>query len=52
MPEKAERALKAAAQRKFPGDKERQQRYVYGARVMQQARERGAPTARPKRRGK
>lgn len=30
MPEKMERALRKEAQKKFPKDKERQDRYVYG----------------------
>ena len=30
MPEKAERALRTQARKKFPGNKERQDRYVYG----------------------
>lgn len=30
MPKKVERALKKEAKRKFPGDKERQDAYVYG----------------------
>lgn len=31
MPAKAERELRAEARKKFPGDKKRQDRYVYGA---------------------
>ncbi len=31
MPKAMEEALKKAAKKKFPGDKERQDRYVYGA---------------------
>jgi len=30
MPKALERKLKAEAQKKFPGDKERQDKYVYG----------------------
>ena len=30
MPKKMERKLKARARKKFPGSKERQDRYVYG----------------------
>jgi hypothetical protein len=30
MPAKAERALRAEAEKKWPGDKKRQDRYVYG----------------------
>lgn len=30
MPEKMERQLKATASKKFPGNKKRQARYVYG----------------------
>lgn len=30
MPKKLERELKAEARKKFPGNKERQDRYVYG----------------------
>ena len=30
MPKKMERELKAEAKKKFPGDKERQDKYVYG----------------------
>jgi hypothetical protein len=30
MPEKMHRALKKTAKKKFPKDKERQDRYVYG----------------------
>ena len=30
MPKAAERAMKAEAKRKFPGNKERQDAYVYG----------------------
>ena len=30
MPKKLERELKAEAKKKFPGDKERQDKYVYG----------------------
>lgn len=30
MPVKLERALKAEAKKKFPKDKERQNRYIYG----------------------
>jgi hypothetical protein len=30
MPKKMEKELKAEARKKFPGDKERQDRYVYG----------------------
>ena len=30
MPKKLERALKAKASKKFPGDEERQDAYVYG----------------------
>ena len=35
MPKAAEKALKKEAARKFPGDKARQDRYVYGSDVMQ-----------------
>ena len=38
MPVKAERKLKAKAKKKFPGNKERQDRYVYGSDVMQKHR--------------
>ena len=31
MPEELERKLRAEAEQKFPGDRERQDRYVYGA---------------------
>lgn len=31
MPEELEKKLRAAAEKKFPGDSERQDRYVYGA---------------------
>jgi len=31
MPKKAEEALRREARKKFPGDKERQDKYVYGA---------------------
>lgn len=31
MPKKAERKLKATAKKKFPGNKKRQDKYVYGA---------------------
>jgi hypothetical protein len=31
MPEELERKLKAQARKKFPGDKKRQNAYVYGA---------------------
>ena len=31
MPEELERTLREEAEKKFPGDKERQDRYVYGA---------------------
>jgi len=31
MPKKLEKELKAGARKKFPGDKERQDKYVYGA---------------------
>jgi hypothetical protein len=30
MPVELERKLREEAERKFPGDKERQQRYIYG----------------------
>ena len=30
MPKKMEKELKAEARKKFPGDKERQDKYVYG----------------------
>lgn len=30
MPEKLERELKKKAKKKFPGNKERQERYIYG----------------------
>ena len=30
MPKKLEKELKAEARKKFPGDKERQDKYVYG----------------------
>jgi len=30
MPEKLERELKTEARKKFPGNKERQDKYVYG----------------------
>ena len=30
MPKKLEKELKATARKKFPGDKERQDKYVYG----------------------
>ncbi len=30
MPKKMEKELKAEAKKKFPGDKERQDKYVYG----------------------
>lgn len=31
MPAAMEKALKAEARKKFPGDKEKQDKYVYGA---------------------
>jgi len=31
MPKKLERELRIEARKKFPGDKERQDKYVYGA---------------------
>ncbi len=31
MPKKAERELRKQARKKFPGNKERQDKYVYGA---------------------
>jgi len=30
MPKELERKLKAEAKKKFPGDKERQDKYIYG----------------------
>ena len=38
MPKKAHRALKRTAKKKFPGDKKRQDRYVYGSKVMKKNR--------------
>ena len=38
MPKKAEEALKRTARKKFPGNKERQDRYVYGSALMQKHR--------------
>ena len=35
MPKALERKMKAEARKKFPGDKKRQDRYVYGSDVMQ-----------------
>ena len=34
MPKKAKAALKRTAKKKFPKDKKRQDRYVYGSAVM------------------
>jgi len=38
MPKSAERNLKKEAKKKFPGDKKRQDRYVYGSEIMQKHR--------------
>jgi len=38
MPKAAHRALKKTAKRKFPGNKKRQDRYVYGSDVMKKHR--------------
>ena len=38
MPIKAKRVLKRTAKKKFPGNKKRQDRYVYGSDIMQKHR--------------
>lgn len=38
MPKAAEKKLKSTAKKKFPGNKERQDRYVWGSKIMQEHR--------------
>lgn len=40
MPKELERRLKVEAEKKFPGDKERQDKYVYG--TLTKLKEKGA----------
>ena len=48
MPEALERKLKAQARKKFPGNKKRQDRYVYGSPPMQKYLKKKKPKSKKK----